>query len=306
MPCNLQSLAQSQVQLGNLGHNRQVDGLVTNVNNQAAQNVWVHLVGDLQGLVTADKARLLDGSLQSLQDLGVQRLGRGDGGLNNTSVGVKQQAKVLVDGRELAQSVVLRQNRQKVGDGLVQLQAGRKSVNHSLSVVLGQRWVGQELVDLGVLLDQLSHFAQTLVGSFNRRLLDRGRVQSIGIGTVHAKQLHRRLNGLGGRGHRTGEKTGGHHLLVMERKTKGGLGFSVFRARTWVRVMIGWEVVRGRTLAPEDALGTRGGLKRRLSGLSEDWIAVGNLRCVNLCGLLEGRLNNEERKEMCWHVTTHK
>ena len=70
--------------------------------------------------------------------------------------------------------------------------------------------------------------------------------------------------------------------------------------------MIGWEVVRGRTLLPEDALGTRGGLKKRVSGLSEGWVAVGNLRCVNLCGVLEGRLNNEERKEMCWHVTTPK
>lgn len=207
----LQSLTQSLVQPGDLAGDGQVKGLVANLDNQTTQDLWRDHAVDLKGLAVTNERRFLDGSLQSLQSLVVQWLGRSDSGLNDTLVGLVQRAKVLVDVVELSQSVVLRQNAQEVVHGLVQRQRLGDGVNDGLSVVTVQSWVGQELGNLLVLLDQVSDLGQSLVGRVNRGLLHGSRVQGIGVGSVDTEQLHWRLSGLGSGGHGTGKNTGSQH-----------------------------------------------------------------------------------------------
>lgn len=69
----LQAVSEELVQLGDLGRDREVDSSVANLNDQAAEDVRVDLVPDLE-LLALDVLGLGDGGLETVEGFVVQSL----------------------------------------------------------------------------------------------------------------------------------------------------------------------------------------------------------------------------------------
>jgi hypothetical protein len=72
----LQSIVKELVHLGDARGDAQVNGAVANLDDQAANDVRVDLVGDLELLALTDILGLGDGSFKASQGLGVEGLQR--------------------------------------------------------------------------------------------------------------------------------------------------------------------------------------------------------------------------------------
>jgi hypothetical protein len=121
---DLDFIGKSLVELGNLVSDGQVNGTVTDLDDETTKNVSVDSVSDLKGLTLTNKRRLGDRGGETVNGLVVERRGRGDGGLNNAVSSVGQSLKLLNDGRNKRKSVVLSQEGEEVSDGVVGLDSG--------------------------------------------------------------------------------------------------------------------------------------------------------------------------------------
>jgi hypothetical protein len=70
----LQGVRQELVHLGNASRDAEVNGSVANLDDEAANDLRVNLVGDLELLALADVGGLGDGSLEAVEGLVVEGL----------------------------------------------------------------------------------------------------------------------------------------------------------------------------------------------------------------------------------------
>lgn len=70
----LQGVREELVHLGDAGRDAEVDGTVTNLDDESTNDVGVDGVGDLELLALADVGRLGDSSLESREGLVVEGL----------------------------------------------------------------------------------------------------------------------------------------------------------------------------------------------------------------------------------------
>lgn len=173
---NLGIVSKELVELNDSSGNRKVDGSVTNLNNKTTKDIRVDLVSDLELLAAANKGRFSDGALETVDSLGVERGGGGDGSFHNSLGSVGQSLKLVSDGWEKRQSVVLSKDVKEVGDGLVGLGRGRKGFDDSLLVDGRKGRVAQDLNKLLVLAQDGLEASEGRLGSREGGGLDRGGV----------------------------------------------------------------------------------------------------------------------------------
>jgi len=118
---DLDVIGKSLVELDNLVSDGQINGTVTDLNNETTKDVSVDSVSDLKGLTLTNKRGLRDRSGETVNGLVVERRGRGNGSLNNTVSSVGQSLKLLNNGGNERKSVVLGQEGEEVGDGAISL-----------------------------------------------------------------------------------------------------------------------------------------------------------------------------------------
>lgn len=148
---NLNVVRKELVELGDLCRDREIDGSVTNFDNEATKDIGVDLVVDNELLAGADKRRLGDGRLETADGSVVERSSGSDGGLDNALGGVGKSLKLNSDGRKERQSVVLGKNVEEVGDGGLGVGSTGKSFDNGLLVVGRKGRVAQDLNELLIL-----------------------------------------------------------------------------------------------------------------------------------------------------------
>lgn len=114
--------------------------------------------------------------MEAVDGLGVERSSRGNGGLNNTLGSVGKSLKLVSNGREERQSVVLSKDVKEVGDGLLGLGGGGKSADDSLLVFVGKSRVAQDFTKLLVLRQNGLEGSKRSLSSGEGGRLDRGGV----------------------------------------------------------------------------------------------------------------------------------
>lgn len=159
----LNRLAKDVVESSNLGSNRHINGSLGNLNNQTTEDIRVDLEVELE-LTRSDKRRAGNGSLDSVDGLLVKLGGRGDGSLNETLGCVDESLKLLNDAGDESQSVVVGDDGQEVGQGLVSANGLGQDVNNGLLVVVGQSGVGHDLGNLGLLGEHVSQLGERALG----------------------------------------------------------------------------------------------------------------------------------------------
>ena len=70
----LQSILEQLVHLGHPGRYRQIDGAVSNLDDQSTTDLGVDLGDDLELLAVGDVLRLVDGGLEAAEGTVVERL----------------------------------------------------------------------------------------------------------------------------------------------------------------------------------------------------------------------------------------
>lgn len=196
---SLDSICEKLVKLRNFVGDGKVDGSVAHFNNQTSEDIWVDLVRKLELLALTNKLRLGNGSLKTGKGLFVEGISRGNGGLDQTVMRVRQSLKLLDNRANETESVVLSQNIKEVTGGPVDVGGFSDGLNELLLVLGRQGWVLDNGVKFLVLLDQVLESGERFFSGFNAGVLDRGTVKSGGIRAVQAEQLNWWLDAVGGR-----------------------------------------------------------------------------------------------------------
>lgn len=173
----LDGLAKDVVESSNLGGDRDVNGSLGNLNNETAENVGVDLEVELE-LALADERRAGNSGLDSVNGLLVELGGRGDGGLNQTLGCVDKSLELLNDAGNESQSVVVGDDGQEVGQGLVSANGLGQNVDDGLLVLGREGGVRDNLGNLGLGGEHLLQLGERALGLGQVRLLGGGGVLS--------------------------------------------------------------------------------------------------------------------------------
>lgn len=195
---HLQAVGEELVELGNLVGDGQVDGAVTDLNDQTTLDVGLDLVDDLSLLSSGQNTGAADGSIDSLEQLLVEWDSRGNNDLNLTLVGSDELVELLDNGWEDTESVVLSKNLEEVLDLLstVLWKVLEQLVDDGLLVGGVEGWGSDHWAELSILLEELSESGEGLCDGIQLGSLLSGSVQSGSIGTINTEESDWWLDGL--------------------------------------------------------------------------------------------------------------
>jgi hypothetical protein len=169
----LQGVGEELVHLGDAGGDTEVDGAVTDLDDEAADNLGLDLVGDLELLALADVGGLGDGALKAVESLVVEGLGADDLHLDLAAGGGHDLGKLLADALEEAEAVVLGESGEEVLDGGGAGAGLLLELGNDGGLVLGAQGRGRkDSGQLGVLLDDGGEAGEGLGGGVEARGLD--------------------------------------------------------------------------------------------------------------------------------------
>ena len=148
---------QSSVELVDSGSDREIDGLVSKVDNQSPEDGLVDLVLDDESFALTGEGGLLEGVLESLLEVLLEGLGGGDGDLDLASVGGHNLEEVVDDLFGVVESTVVGEHFEEglghFGDGGLGVGGLEELVDTGGTILGGENGVGEEVLDLGLGLD---------------------------------------------------------------------------------------------------------------------------------------------------------
>lgn len=165
------------VESSNLGGDRDVNGSLSNLDNETTEDIGVNLEVELE-LTLTNERRASNGGLDSVDGLLVELGGRGDGGLNETLGCVDESLELLNDTGDESQSVVVGDDGQEVGESLVSTNGLGQDVDDSLLVLVREGGVRDNLGNLGLLSEHVPQLGERALSLGEVRLLGGGGVLS--------------------------------------------------------------------------------------------------------------------------------
>jgi hypothetical protein len=173
----LQSVREELVHLGDAGRDAEVDGSVTDLDDESTNNIRVDLVGDLELLTLADVRGLGDSSLKSVECSLVERLSAGNSELDLTTGGRDDGGELVDNTGDETKSVVLGEGGEEVLDGLVLgVDLLDELIDNGLLVGIGEGRGPQDGDKLGVLLDDGAELDESIGSGVDAGSLDGGSV----------------------------------------------------------------------------------------------------------------------------------
>lgn len=186
---SLDRLRQELVVLDQLASDGEVDGAVTDGNNEATLDLVVNDVGELQGLALADELRASNGSVDLFEGGVVELLDRGDGGLDEALAGVVELLVVSKDLVDDVQTVVAGESGEETGEDLVTANVLGDDLDDVFLVSRAQAGVSKNLLGLVVSSQQISQLRDGSSGLRKNLVLGSSDVEGAGVGAVEAVEL---------------------------------------------------------------------------------------------------------------------